>query len=387
MDAASLRGQRGVREAQYDELLDRFPELGMPVGTTLVGGGDMDHVPRRNVPSGSLGAISARIAGLGTPFDMPETAPAVPDFVHRKSDRSEMGRRTAEILEQQANPRYQATVQARQEREAQIAANMQARREAQVSGEGEDPAWLRLLMRRNPALAVQARQQELDRESREYDAADLADYRGEQMSIARGELADRRRSENLRRETDLEVARIQAGSRGNDLDAGTTQLLNLQAARRLEEGVYGDPSSPEAQDKMMNDIARSKRMALGDDAGPPVVTQAIPPQKPAEVEATIKEAGGASQALDALSDIADPQTAQRAIMTKFGQASVDALRAQLEKEAKSLEFPSNTPDDVIVRRLVPINKRRRLIGLPELKSADIKRISLPALRMRLPIPT
>lgn len=73
----SPQGPVGMRQGAMDEVAMQFPDKAYPVGTTVVGGGDMSYMPRGPIRDGRLSALTTALSGLGAP--MGYQAPAEPD--------------------------------------------------------------------------------------------------------------------------------------------------------------------------------------------------------------------------------------------------------------------------------------------------------------------
>lgn len=73
----SPNGPVGMPQRIMDELANQYPDKAYPVGTTVVGGGDMGYMPRGPMRDGSLNALTTMLSGLGAP--MGYDAPPAPD--------------------------------------------------------------------------------------------------------------------------------------------------------------------------------------------------------------------------------------------------------------------------------------------------------------------
>lgn len=436
-----------MRGATIDAINEQFPEragIASGVGSVTLGGGrwpgeeeGLRRTMPKFVPNQGLSKISTMIAGLGAPFPMPAPAaePEKRRFVIRSApepgrpymQRTESGFRgepltvTTELVPWRENPDLsvsnpadislkvlrgqsltdyeQRLLDRRREYLAERAETERQRNEFLAANYNREPfddlefsrADLDLLRRRNSGLAAQVQGQAADRRARIGDRADLREYQRGQLGLGRDELRQRASEGALDRENRLKEAEIQAGSRDREerLDVGTVNLLNAEAIKMFEDGVFGDPQTQSARDKRDAYIANRKSVLRGEVPATPPPVPSAPPQKVPEVEATVNESKTALEAIGKLKESADPATAQRVIVDKFGTEELARLRKALEREFDELNdygFSSATTDEVIRKRLAPLNKKRRLVGLPELNVGDVKRYDVRDTRSALSIP-
>lgn len=78
-------GPVGMRQGAMDEIAMQFPDKAYPVGTTVMGGGDMSYMPRGPMRDGRLSALTTALSGLGAPMGYQAPAPAEPDFMPREN--------------------------------------------------------------------------------------------------------------------------------------------------------------------------------------------------------------------------------------------------------------------------------------------------------------